>query len=515
MKRIYLKIAVFVFAIAAMSSCSDDKLLDKQPYDSVSEEIAFDTPENIELSVNGMYEAAAIGDYIDGSGRGYVWGAAWAEQNDARGEDIVNTEVFFQITYLSTYDASSANNRYYWEDGYGLINKANLIIDGVTKAQEEGTISEEEAEDIIGQARFLRAITHFEFLIQFARPYSDDPDALGVPYRDTPVFDDDSKDEALADGGRNTVAEVYEKVLEDLDYAEEHITNTDLIRASSNAAIAFKTRVYLNMRDWDNVINEGSKLEGAYELEAEPSGVFADNSKNTESIFSLDMDSKSNPDVNGALAAMYNDRELLAISPILWNQKDWLKDDKRRAMGNDDESDFVKESEGTLFSIKYKDTQTYTDLSPIIRYAEVKLNMAEAYARKDNLSEALANLNDVRDRALANPSSQSYKSSDLSNRESMVKAILLERRIEFLAEGHRWGDIHRLQGDDLAPIDGIPAKRGNGYPSADEYDAGSGSENYNLNVSPISYDDHRFIWPIPNSELSVNDKIKDQQNPGY
>jgi hypothetical protein len=33
-------------------------------------------------------------------------------------------------------------------------------------------------------------------------------------------------------------------------------------------------------------------------------------------------------------------------------------------------------------------------------------------------------------------------------------------------EGRRWSDIHRLQADDLFPIDGIPAKVANGSTTA-------------------------------------------------
>lgn len=40
-------------------------------------------------------------------------------------------------------------------------------------------------------------------------------------------------------------------------------------------------------------------------------------------------------------------------------------------------------------------------------------------------------------------------------------------------EGRRWSDMHRSQGDDLAPIDGIPAKVANGSLSASAYVLGT------------------------------------------
>src|SRR5699024_959245 len=107
-----------------------------------------------------------------------------------------------------------------------------------------------------------------------------------------------------------------------------------------------------------------------------------------------------------------------------------------------------------------------------------------------------------------------YILSDLPTDKDIVEAIILERRIEFLMEGRRWGDIHRLQLDDLAPISGIPAKVANGVPSPDSYEAASGNMP-NTSVSAIPYDDYRFIWPLPITETSVNPQAAEQQNPGY
>lgn len=513
MKNIYKNIIAIVFAFAAIS-CSDENLLDKNPYNSIPESAAFDSPENIALSVNGMYEAAAIGSYAGAGGRGYLWGAAYIEQNDCRGEDVVNTASFYQITYKATYDATTANNMYYWHDGYNLINKANIIIEGVTQAIADGIISENEGKNIIGQARFLRGITHFELNIQMARPYNHTSDAshLGIILRDYAINNDESLENAEKEGGRATVAQVYEHVLADLDYAEQNASNGSLIYASSNAAIAFKTRVYLHMRNWDKVIEEAAKIENSYTLTASPSDVFDDNHGNSESIFSINQTAQANAGVNGALGSQYGRRLLVAISPIIWNQTGWLKDDKRRAYGND--TDLVNEVEGTLYTNKYRDHSTYSDLTPIIRHAEVKLNLAEALARSSSadLSGAISRLNEVRDRALADPATQSYTLANLPTAKDVVEAIILERRIEFLMEGKRWADIHRLQSDNLAPINGIPAKIANGVPKPNLYDAASGVIPP-LGESAISYDDYRFIWPLPMSETSVNPQA--EQNPDY
>lgn len=506
-----IKYFLVLSIILTLSSCKEESILDLQPINNISLDQAFSTPSLIENSVNGMYNAAAIGQYFStdpNGGRGYIWGAAFVQQGDNRGEDMVNTATFYQLTYTNTYDPTTANNVYYWVDGYRLINRCNLVIEGVTKAVSNGIITQAVGNNYIGQAKFLRAITHFEMLIHFARPFHlDNGASLGVVYREVGI---DTQAEINAEllRNRNTVAEVYTKVIADLNDAESLITNTQLVKASKNAAIAFKTRVYLHKRDWANVITEGNKLT-SYTLTALPSTVFTSNYSNTESIFSIRHSATSNPGVNAALASQYNRRLLVAISPIIWRDPSWLADDKRR-----EEGVMVFTSSGRKYTFKYKDVTSYTDAAPIIRYAEVVLNMAEAHARKTNpdLTTALNLLNSVRNRALANPSTQAYTAISLPNQSAIVEAILKERRIEFLAEGRRWADIHRLQGDDLHPINGIPAKRANGNPAAAEYTA-AGPYTGPYGVPAVPYTDFKFVWPIPQMELNSNPNIT--QNPGW
>ncbi|MFN8338070.1 MAG: hypothetical protein U0T36_03545 [Saprospiraceae bacterium] len=54
------------------------------------------------------------------------------------------------MTYTATYDPTTANNVYYWVDGYRLINRANLVIEGVIKAVARSIISKEVGDDYIG-----------------------------------------------------------------------------------------------------------------------------------------------------------------------------------------------------------------------------------------------------------------------------------------------------------------------------------------------------------------------------
>lgn len=516
MKFFNNKSILLAISLATILNSCQEEILETTPYNQVGADDAFSTPSLVALSINGVYNAAQVGIF-NGTpaaplGRGYVWGAAYFQQNEARGEDVVNTQAFYQFTYESSYDPTTANNVYYWVDGYRLINRANLVKEGVANALANGIIPQVTADAYTGECLFFRAITHTEFLKHFARPYHLDGGAsLGVPYREI-GYNTISTVEAGSQQTRNTVAECYAKALADLDLAEQLLpakatrTGEDKIsKVTKGAAISYKMRIYMAMRNWPKVLEEYAKLNGQYTLPAAYNAVFTSNLSNEESIFSLRNSADTNPAVNGALASQFNGRSLLAISPILWRNPLWLADDKRRG-----ETAVVS---GAVYTRKYKDITNFTDASPIIRYADMVLLAAEANARLGNTSTALSLLNSVRNRALATPATQAYTVASFPSAVTLVNAILAERRIELSCEGSRWGDIHRLISDDLAPTAGIPGKVPNGSPAASTYVLGTP---YSGNLTPaIPYTDKRFLWPIPTLEVSANPVLAAQQNPGY
>lgn len=529
-----LVLAPVILAAMVISSCSD--IIDTSPYSSIDENAAFSTASLCELSVNGMYQAAQRG-YYDGAGRGYPFGAAFIEQGDCRGEDVVNIAAFYQFTYEGTYSTGTANNVWFWSDTYRLINRANIVLEGAQKAADNGVITQAKADEYKGEALAFRALAHHELLIHFARPFKDTPTAshMGVPYRKLPN-NTPANIEINAAQGRHTVAECYQWILEDLNQAEALLPlkagrsgKLAVTRWTKQAAAAAKTRIYLHKYDWANVITEAKKFEtggvyaGTVALTATPNGPFLANGYNTsENIFSIENSATNNPTVNGALASQYKRRQLVCISPIAWRNPFWLADDLRRSTGTATSAGvvdaavmcFTSGTSQVRFTNKYKDEVGYSDGSPVLRFAEVLLNAAEAYARTNDVTNALASLNKVRDRALAAPATQAYTASTFADNVAMLEAILAERRIEFVMEGRRWPDIHRLQFCPHFPINGIPGKLANAMPPSAEYTLGTPYSGA-LGITPKPYSDSRFLWPLPAIETNANPVLAAQQNPGY
>lgn len=68
-------------------------------------------------------------------------------------------------------------------------------------------------------------------------------------------------------------------------------------------------------------------------------------------------------------------------------------------MTNDTNLLLYRESDQYYFCDKYQNPTTREEYAPIIRYAEVLLNEAEAAARQGDKDLALKKLNEVRDRS--------------------------------------------------------------------------------------------------------------------
>ncbi len=406
-----------------------------------------------------------------------------------------------------------------WLALFSVVNKANIMMTGLKSA----TLSADVALEYEAQARFLRALAYHELLIHFAKPYNDGAGAnLGMPIRTVAVNSASVVTEQM-NVGRSTVAETYKFILDDLAFAEANISKTrkSITRVTLGAVLALQNRVYLHMSNWDKVIETGTKISG-YSLTAAPDGVFSSFANNTESIFSMENSATDNAGNNGALPQMLNGkgRQILVISPILWNQGWWLQSDLRRTACCEA---IVTTTTATppvsftnYYTKKYRDYSNNTDYTPLIRYAEVLLNMAEAYARKNDFTNALLNLNKVRNRAVTTVPDQ-FTSTSFTTQKEWITAVLQERRIEFSMEGRRWSDIHRLAVDPDFNTGGIPGKVANAFPASASgtlyKNDGSGYSGTLYYAFP--YTDKRFLWPIPQNETNANPTLAAQQNPGW
>jgi hypothetical protein len=477
------KLIIPALAVALAFSCNKKEMLNPIPTTSISDASAFDTPDRVANQVRALY-----GNFKSGN----LQGGRYLIYNDIRGEDFQN-ELTNAVTGFSTWNYSLTNTAQevtgLWNQAYLAINSCNVFMDGMA-AKGTALVGDALSKNYLAEARLIRAMCYYDLLQLYARPYWDGNGSKpGLPIRTT-----GNKGPANYDLARSTVDQVYSLILEDLNFAETNLplNNTtaalNTTRAHRNTALALKTRVYLSMGKYAEVITTAEKFVGTSApftatsgvpnaLQADITAVFKPPYTTTESIFSLPFASNETPGGQNQLGYYYsplasqggvgNGEYSLNQSGIIADA-DWLATDKRRA--------FVFTSPNSKkWLIKYNTASPYTDYAPVIRYAEVLLNLAEARVRSSNTvdAQAIALLNAVH---LRSEPTTPYTAAGFANANTLATAILRERRIEFLGEGLRSPDLLRLG----LPI---PAK---------------GS------VSQIAPTDSRYIWPISSIELLLN-----------
>lgn len=473
------------------SSCKKNEYLNPKATTLITDVDAFATAGRIQAQVNGLYFRLKAADFL---------GSFYFIASDIRSGDFVSTNLNAatgSITYQLLTQTTTSDVIDIWEAGYQAINAANVFIDGMDKTG-TAVVGDALGKNYIAEARLIRAVAYYYLLQLYAQPYLNGAGSKpGLPLRLNGNHDVGNYDLA-----RSTVKETYDQILKDLDFAEQNlpvnystaVLNTT--RAHRNTAIALKTRVYLSMQDYANVITEANKIVSGAAPFAAASGVrnalnpsiqavFNAPYTTVESIFSLPFTSNDAPGTalgnyylpgtgDGGSSASNGAANYYLYANGIPADPTWTTADDRR--------NFLLTGTTTrkLWLTKFKLASPYLDYAPVIRYSEVMLNLAEAMARTTSGvdSKVVALLAAVRNRS---DKTTNYTVDSFADNASLIAAILKERHIEFLGEGIRNADIMRLGID-------IPAKPAHSVPAAS-----ASSPNY--------------IFPISGDELILNKKI--------
>ncbi|MCX2574121.1 RagB/SusD family nutrient uptake outer membrane protein [Pedobacter sandarakinus] len=144
---------------------------------------------------------------------------------------------------------------------------------------------------------------------------------------------------------------------------------------------------------------------------------------------------------------------------------------------------------------------------PLIRYAEVMLNYAEATNEFSGPSATIYDmLTRIRKRAGILPGTDNnYGLKPNMSKDEMRKAIQLERRIELAFEEHRFWDVRRwkiAEDTENRPMNGMEIRKvGNGYTYKKVF------------VRQHVFSKATYLWPFPQREVSKPGGLI--QNPGY
>lgn len=482
-------IIILSLGVVFISSCKKE-LLTPQSQTLVSDQAyqPFTTASRIQSQVLGLYASVRSGQFLGGRFQVY---------NDVKAENWINfsnNQITASNTWNQNVNTTSDEVQNLWSQAYLAINNSNLFIDGMA-AQGTSVVGSTLGAQYVGEAKFIRAISYYSLLQFYARPYADGNGSRpGVPIRLTGLSS--YGDFSLA---RSTVSQVYDQIIKDLNEAEAAVPATyttavlNTTRAHRNTVIALKTRVYLTMGRYADVITEANKIVSpaapftaaggtvtggvANALQANIVNVFRTPYTTTESMLSMPFSATEGAGTQSSLAYYFYQNGSAAglaefyLSPTgVLADANWKATDVRRTGLL-----FTNTGTSRTYVTKFNQPNPYPDFAPVIRYAEVLLNLAEARARVNGIdAQAIALLNAVRGRSDA---STVFTAGGFASGTALVSTILQERNIEFLGEGLRNIDLMRT-------LQAIPAK--------------------GTVVASIPTTDPRYIWPISGNELLYN-----------
>lgn len=448
MKKIQTIIAIVAVLILA-TSCQ--KELDLKPHQSLLSTEALSTDANIKIVLVGAY-AALRADYDHG---GII-----LRNSELTGAD---GEISWQGTYnapreIYNHQIISANGDItsQWMAGYNTINICNNILSVID------TVIEDDRDRVEGEVLFIRSLVYFDLVRFYALPYEAGGanTQYGVPLVLTPTL-------VITDGlkvGRNTVQEVYTKVIADLELAATLLPDENGVYATVGVANALLARVYLQKGDFAKARDAANKVIGSelYELTPTYAGAFNNTAYTTEDIFGAKFTS---PDGVNPMTEFWSTLDYGGRDGDIEIMQDHLDlydaDDERLALFWDDGYGMRSGKWNTMYGVVN-----------LFRLAEMYLVRAECNKRLGTT---------VGDTPL-NDFNMIHTRAGLPEAESVtLDEITYERRLELAHEGFKIHDMKRLK----------------------------------RSVGDMPYNDPQLVYPIPAREISANPAIADQQNQGY
>ena len=469
-----MKMNKFIVAICMgallFTSCKKE-FLELDPYAEVPTDLAITNEASMQAAANGMYSQLRNANLY---GRTLpLWGDLLADNLFISTQNSNRYLTELNYTYTPTY----ANVSGTWAAAYNAILRANNIINA-------DITSNANVAQYKGEALTIRALMYFNLVNYYAKPYSVDPNADGVPLVLT--YDPFLKP------ARSKVSEVYAQMEKDLTDAFGMMTVTkNSSYVTKYVAKALLARVKLFKGDWagardaalDVVNNSGYTLVSNANFANYWKGA-APLSNKVETLFEVTSDNVNNNGTN-ALSYFFDQTGYgdALSSDDLYNQ--YSATDVRRTLLVSG----VRNSQNVKIVNKYPNTNNASDKddTKVIRMAEVILTLAEAYYRLNDEPNARLYLNMVatnRDAAFAG-----YTSTGAQ----LLEDILLERRKELAYEGMRYLDLLRLNRDVTR------VNINNNY----------------VGVTPLTLaaTSTKRIFPIPQDERDANANIA--QNLGY
>lgn len=490
-----ITIRTFIFSVLILlTSCSG--FLDREPLDQITQGNFYRTASDANLAVVSIYSVIGGTNWY---GKSWMLTEIPSDNSTTGGNDP-------DFSPIDNFTISTDNGPLteFWTERYRAIALANQVLHFVPSIEMEAELKA----SYLAEARFVRAFAYFDLV----RIYGGVPIVEEIPSITSDLL-----------VSRNLKSEVYDFIIEDLQYAENNLPETrssaDAGRATNYAAKAILAKVHLTINEYDESIALCEEIINSDRYQLVP---VADNwlrdvsDNNAEAIFQVQYVGCGPGGTGNALQAFFAPwgqgitknsdgwGSQIPTSPNIDNPGTTIKDaftedDLRKyytIMTPGDEYPMLNPSDGgytypstgasrAMINIKKYVIGGGSDVcfmsTPqnvhVVRYADVLLMLAEASCKKNggiSISEnVLDAFNQIRLRAGLN-----------TEQVVTTEMVYDERRLEFAFENHRWFDLLR-EGDVITKM-----------------------QLHGKQMQPFN-----LLFPIPASEIAINPNLT--QNEGY
>jgi tetratricopeptide (TPR) repeat protein len=471
---------LFITISILIAGCGDNFLrVNSREHVAVKDRDSTYTPEDF---VTGIY-----GNFTD-----FAYAFSWLgitsiiSDNARKGSDPNDSGTDKDLLDNFAFSSADVSVAQMWQKWYKTIGRATYAID-YTKSYED-TTQVANADRLVGEAKFLRALDYF-FLVRY--------------FGDIPIQSKSTDKRAPKDS-------VYAYIINDLKSAEQSLPKKseyppeDLGRATKGAARTLLAKVYLQRKNWQQALDYAQKVidSGEYSLFPDYSKIFRESDENgVGSIFEIQ--------ARGEAPAHGIQQYTTTQSPRGTGGWGWGFNVPSQSLVNAFEAagDSIREHATIMFAgdtlydgqvvspnaanprYNYKAYSSANKGAPqgdhnmrMLRYAGVLLVKAEAAEELGDIATSEKALNKVRARVDLPPITT-------QDQDKLRNDIYREHRLEFAMEHKRWFFLLRTgrAKQAIMATDNAAAK--------------------------ANFDKHFTLFPIPISQIRNTPDMR--QNPGY
>jgi len=484
------KIIYFIMSAALILSftrCND--FLDIEPQGAENSDNFFDTKENGERSIIGIYDMLQLdeGAGPDGQWMGhhhdFFMGDIRTDDAEKGSNDGDFGTMWEMVDYTMTPQIGFASD--FWIHGFWGVSRANYALDNLSTVTWDAAVRDR----LVGEASFFRAYFYW-YLVRI--------------YGGVPLFTSSVSPSDFGKVQRASLNECYTQMALDLQKAIEFLPEKSAIpavetgRVSKGAARALLARIYMfqigtdasSSITWQQVYDLTNAVitSGEYSLMANYAKLWeTENKNNEESVFEIQFGVGASDKAPTSIGNNFYNFQGNRKDDSGWgfnNPTPDLVDAYNVSVTNDPRLSCVvygeKFNNGVLYGVKKKydrneqgsdwlNRKSALPVKPalakasdrnikIIRYADVLLMHAEAAYYLGNIPEAQAKLNMIRNRARNSTYCMGYAEGKMdysaapasvslpditSTGDQLLQDIWKERRLELALEQLRFYDLVR------------------------------------------------------------------------